>query len=290
MQNFRGKVAVITGGASGIGLGLARKAASEGMRLVLADIEQGALAAAAAELRAGGAEVLPLRTDVSQLADVEALAQQAFAHFGGVHLLCNNAGVGSSVGGSVLTGTIANWQWLLGVNLWGVIHGVHVFAPLLLEQNEPAHIVNTASVAGLIAGHLGIYTVSKHAVVALSESLYEELARIGTPLQAHVLCPGTVATALTGARRNRPASIAQEPDERDIEIPGRREWLAGHSARIDAGMDPALVAEHVFAALREGRFYIYTHPWDDAHMAKIGQRCENLLAGSNPVVAPYDAG
>ena len=178
MQNFRGKVAVITGGASGIGLGLARKAASEGMRLVLADIEQGALDGAAAELRDLGAEVLPVRTDVSQLADVEALAEQAWARFGGVHLLCNNAGVGSSVGGSVLTGTIANWQWLLGVNLWGVIHGVHVFAPLLLEQNEPAHIVNTASVAGLIAGHLGIYTVSKHAVVALSESLYEELARM----------------------------------------------------------------------------------------------------------------
>ena len=136
MQDFEGKVAVITGGASGIGLGLARKAASEGMRLVLADVEQGALDAAAAELRAGGAEVLPLRTDVSQLADVEALAEQAWARFGGVHLLCNNAGVGSSVAGSVLAGTIANWDWLLGVNLWGVIHGVHVFAPRLLQQNE----------------------------------------------------------------------------------------------------------------------------------------------------------
>ena len=290
MQDFEGKVAVITGGASGIGLGLARKAASEGMHLVLADIEQGALEAAAAELRAGGAEVLPVRTDVSQLADVEALAQQAFAHFGGVHLLCNNAGVGSTVAGSVLAGTIANWQWLLGVNLWGTIHGVHVFAPLLLEQNEAAHIVNTASIAGLFAGHLGIYTVTKHAIVALSETLYEELSRMETEVQAHVLCPGTVATALTGARRNRPAAIAQEPDERDIEIPGRREWIAGHSTNIDNGMEPALVAEHVFAALREGRFYIYTHPWDDAHMAKIGQRCENLLAGRNPVVASYESG
>lgn len=289
MQDFRGKVAVITGGASGIGLGLARKAAAEGMQLVLADIEQDALDAAAAELRALGAEVLPLRTDVSRLEDVEALAERAFGRFGAVHLLCNNAGVGSSVGGSVLTATIANWQWLLGVNLWGVIHGVHVFAPRLLQQNEPAHVVNTASVAGLMAGHLGIYTVSKHAVVALSESLYEELSRMDTMLQAHVLCPGTVATALTGARRNRPASIAQEPDERDIEIPGRREWLAGHSARIDAGMDPALVAQNTFAALREGRFYIYTHPWDDAHMVKIRQRCADLLAARNPLVTPYES-
>lgn len=287
MQDFTGKVAVITGGASGIGLALARQAAAEGMKLVLADVEQNALDNAAAELRAAGAEVLPVGTDVSQLADVEMLAERAFARYGGVHLLCNNAGVGSSVGGSVLTGTIVNWQWLLGVNLWGVIHGVHVFAPLLLEQNEPAHVVNTASVAGLIAGHLGIYTVTKHAVVALSESLHEELTRMGTPLRAHVLCPGTVATALTGARRNRPASIAQEPDERDIEIPGRREWLARHSARIDAGMDPAPVAECVFTALREDRFYIYTHPWDGPHMAMVGQRCTDLLTGSNPKVMPY---
>lgn len=289
MQDFSGKVAVITGGASGIGLGLARQAAALGMRLALADVEQKALEAAAAELRDLGAEVLPLRTDVSQLADVEALAEQAFARFGRVHLLCNNAGVGSTVAGSVLAGTIANWQWLLGVNLWGVIHGVHVFAPRLLQQNEEAHIVNTASVAGLIAGHLGIYTVSKHAIVALSETLHEELSRMDAPVQAHVLCPGTVATALTGARRNRPAAIAHEPDERDVEIPGRREWIAGHSANIDAGMDPARVAERVFEALREGRFYIYTHPWDDAHMALIGQRCADLLTGRNPRTLPYDA-
>ena len=111
-----------------------------------------------------------------------------------------------------------------------------------------------------------------------------------TPLQAHVLCPGTVATALTGARRNRPVAIAQEPDERaDIEIPGRRAWLAGHSANIDAGMDPALVAAHTFDALREGRFYIFTHPWEDAHMVRIGQRCADLLTGRNPTVTPYDA-
>ena len=290
MQDFSGKVAVITGGASGIGLGLARQAAVEGMRLALADVEQKALDVAAAELRDLGAEVLALRTDVSRLEDVEALAERTFARFGAVHLLCNNAGVGSTVAGSVLAGTIANWEWLLGVNLWGVIHGVQVFAPRLLEQNEAAHIVNTASVAGLIAGHLGIYTVSKHAIVALSETLYEELSRMDTPVQAHVLCPGTVATALTGARRNRPAAIAREPDERDdIEVPGRREWLAGHSAKIDHGMDPAQVAERTFAALREGRFYIYTHPWSNEHMALIGQRCVNLLTGSNPTVTPYDA-
>ena len=186
MQEFEGKVAVITGGASGIGLALARRAAAEGMRLVLADVEQAALDAAAADLRAGGAEVLPLRTDVSRLEDVEALAERAWARFGGVHLLCNNAGVGSAVAGSVLAGTLANWQWLLGVNLWGVIHGVHVFAPRLLEQNEPAHIVNTASIAGLIAGHLGIYTVSKHAVVGA-----ERDASRGTLAHGH---------AVTGAR------------------------------------------------------------------------------------------
>ena len=286
MQDYTGKVAVITGGASGIGRGLAERAASEGMKVVLADVEQDALDETAAALEATGAEVLPVITDVSKFEDVQALAQKTLDAFGGVHLLCNNAGIGSANAGPVLTATLANWQWLLGVNLWGVIHGVHVFAPLMVRQNEAAHIVNTASVAGLVSGQLGVYTVSKHAVVALSETLYEELVHLGSPVRAHVLCPGPVSTHLLEAARNRPAAIAHEPDTGDIEIPGRREWMAGHADDMRNGMLPDTVAEHVFKALSNDQFYILTHP---SRKPLMQARLEDIVQERNPTVEPYGA-
>lgn len=284
MKDYAGKVAVITGGASGIGRALAERAAQEGMKIVLADVEQGALDETAAALKATGAEVLPVVTDVSQFEAVEALAQRTLDSFGGVHLLCNNAGIGSATAGPVLSATLANWQWVLGVNLWGVIHGVHVFAPIMLEQNEAAHIVNTASVAGLVSGQLGVYTVSKHAVVALSETLYEELARMDTPVRAHVLCPGPVSTRLLDAARNRPEAIAHEPDTRDIEIPGRREWMAGHAQDMRDGMIPETVVEHVFEALATDKFYILTHP---DRKALMQSRLEDIVQERNPTITPY---
>ena len=179
MREFKDKVAVITGAASGIGRAMADRCVQEGMKVVLADVEVEPLAKAEASMKASGATVLAVRTDVSQAADVEALAQKTLEAFGAVHLLCNNAGVGTGAA-TIWESTIADWEWIIGVNLWGVIHGVRVFVPIMLEQDTECHIVNTASIAGLISGpELGAYKVTKHAVVTLSETLYHELAERG---------------------------------------------------------------------------------------------------------------
>lgn len=284
MKDYRGKVAVITGAASGIGFALAQRCAHEGMNVVMADVEQDALEAAADRIKADGASVLPLVTDVSQIDSVQALAQRTLDRFGAVHLLFNNAGIGSAHSGPVLTATLANWQWVLGVNLWGVIHGVHTFAPIMLAQNVEAHIVNTASVAGLVSGQLGVYTVSKHAVVALSETLYEELAHLNAPVKAHVLCPGPVSTRLLEADRNRPQTIAHEPDTLDIEIPGRREWMASHAQDMREGMTPDTVVDFVFEALATDKFYILTHP---DRKPLMQSRLEDIVQERNPTVKPY---
>jgi NAD(P)-dependent dehydrogenase (short-subunit alcohol dehydrogenase family) len=279
MQDFADKVAVITGAASGIGYAIAEHSAQRGMKVVLADIEAPALAAAADKLRAQGATVLPVVTDVSQAAAVETLAQTVYDTFGATHLLVNNAGIGSVSTGAVLTGTLANWQWVMGVNLWGVIHGVHVFAPLMLQQNTPAAIVNVASMAGLISGRLGIYTVTKHAIVALSETLYEELTHLDTPLQAHVLCPSTVNTGIVTGERNRPAAVPVNPDESAVEIPGRAERMERHREAIAAGADPASIATAVFDAIINNRFYIIPHTNRD-HLIQI--RMDDILQRRNP--------
>lgn len=285
MQDYTGKVAVITGAASGIGFALAQRSAREGMHVVMADVERNALEAAAAKISATGAQTLPVVTDVSRFESVEALAQRTLDTFGAVHLLCNNAGIGSAHSGPVLTATLANWQWVLGVNLWGVIHGVHAFAPVMVRQNVEAHIVNTASVAGLVSGQLGVYTVSKHAVVALTETLYEELAHLNSPVKAHVLCPGPVSTRLLEADRNRPQTIAHQPDTLDIEIPGRREWMASHAQDMRDGMSPETVVDFVFDALANDRFYILTHP---ERKPLMQSRLEDIVQERNPSVKPYN--
>src|SRR5262249_7513453 len=203
MKEFKDKVAVITGAASGIGRALADRCVQEGMRAVLADVEVEPLAKAEASLKASGATVLAVRTDVSQARDLEALAQKTLEAFGAVHLLCNNAGVATEA--AVWETTLAEWEWVMGVNLWSVIHGVPGFVPIILKQDTDCPIVTTASMAGLISGPgVGAYKVSKHGVVTLSETLYHELAERGAKLKVSVLCPGIVNTRIMESARNRP--------------------------------------------------------------------------------------
>lgn len=215
MREFAGKVAVITGAASGIGFALAERAAGAGMRLVVADVEEPALARAEAMLRAAGATLRAVPTDVARAPDVEALAQATLSAFGAVDLLCNNAGV--SLPRTVTSASLADWEWILGVNLWGVIHGVRTFLPIMLAQGTEGHVVNTASLAGLVAGTLGPYSVTKHAVVALSESLYYTLAGQGAKVGVSVLCPGYVVTRIAEAARNRPAGGSAGPPDPEAE-------------------------------------------------------------------------
>ena len=268
MQN----VAVITGAASGIGRGLAERFAAEGMKVVLADVEKEPLAKLEADLNAKGATVLAVRTDVSKASEVENLAAQTLDAFGAVHILCNNAGVVCSR--PVWEHTLADWEWVLGVNLWGVIHGIRTFVPHMLEQGDECHIVNTASILGLVGGSgEGIYKVSKHGVVTLSETLADELAQKAANIQVHVLCPGWVRTGILDASRNRPDALknpVEKTQPRELIIGGSRNTRA----EMEAGLSPAKVAEHVYNAIQNGTFYIHTHP---EHKAWIRERMERIL-------------
>lgn len=255
MDQFHNKVAVITGGASGIGYAMAERFAKEGMRIVIADIEQATLDRAVATLREGGAEVTGVRTDVADLESVRNLAKVAMDTYGGVHLLCNNAGVQVTAPSWQIP--MSEWKWGVGVNLWGVVHGHHVFVPLMMEQNEPCHIVNTSSMAGLItAPMMGCYAVTKHAVVALSEVLAAEMKQFGYPIGVSVLCPGFVQTALHESDRNRPAS-----DDEDLVTPETRELVKLSVASLVNGGKPAgEIAEVVLAGIRANSAHILSHP------------------------------
>ena len=275
MQEFAGKVAVVTGGASGIGLAMARRFAAEGMKLAIADIEEDALAPAAEGLRADGAEVLAVPTDAGDAASMDALAERVFDHFGTAHVVCNNAGVG--LRGRMWELGVSDWEFVLRVNLWGIIHGVRVFTPRLVEQDE-GHIVNTASMAGLVSvAGVGPYNVSKHGAVTLSETLSAELRDAGSKVGVSVLCPGIVATNLRDSERNRPAAL------RDLDaaaLRDRAERTPGFSAPGDMpAIAPELAAEHVLAAIREGRFYILTH---EDHEGAIARRMEAILNDGQP--------
>ena len=276
MQEFKDRVAVITGGASGIGLALARRFAREGVKLVLADIEEDALRKVEQEFRKSGVPVLAIRTDVSRGQDVERLAEKTLATFGAVHIVCNNAGV--APGGVVWESTTADWEWVLGVNVWGVIHGLRVFVPMMLRQDTPCHIVNTASVAGLLSvPGMGIYCVSKHAVVTLSECLYHDLVERKAQIGVSVLCPAYVPTGIVDSERNRPALLRNPTRARSPEDIEREEQVrhAVQSGRVSADM----VAEMVFDGIRKDQFYILTH---QRIKPAIAARMEDILSQRNP--------
>jgi len=275
MQQLDGRVAVVTGAASGIGLGLARRFAAEGMKVVLADIEREPLARAVEELRAGGAEAIGVPTDVSKATDIDALAQATIAEFGAVHVLCNNAGVES--GAHFADIPVSTWEWVLGVNLWGVLHGCRTFLPLIREQGE-GHIVNTASLAAFATGlaTFAPYTTSKFAVLAASECLELELLAAGDKVGVSVLCPGVIATNMCEAERNRPADVPSTAED------PLRQSILGELRRliVELGMDPSEVAEMVVDAIRARRFFVLTHP--DEAFAAVERRVQWMRSGVAP--------
>ena len=276
MRELTDKVVVITGGASGIGRALADRFAAEGSKIVLADIEPKPLEEAAAALRAGGATVLAVPTDVSKPEQVQALCDRTVAEFGRVDVVCNNAGV--AVSGPAWEHTLADWEWVLGVNLWGVIHGVRTFVPVMLRQGGEGHIVNTGSIAGLASGPLmSVYNVTKHGVVTLSETLQKDLALLGSAIKVSVLCPGFVRTRILDADRNRPASLRTSATPRHAP-----EMEERARAAIAAGLPPAEAAAQVVDAVKNERFYVLTHP---EFAPWIQERMEDILEGRNPAPA-----
>ncbi len=276
MKELSGKVAVVTGGASGIGRSLADSFAADGMKVVLADVDEEGLEAAAAQLRALGAQAVGVRADVAVATDVEHLKDAALQAFGGVHVVCNNAGVGA--GGPMWEVPLESWQWVLGVNLWGVIHGVHTFTPLLVEQGE-GHIVNTASSAGVTSVPLiGPYATTKHAVVGLSESLALDLA--GTGVGVSALCPMWVRTRILESSRNAPPEVLAAEEARGSPLPDQ---MAALAAIVESGLDPAFVAQQVIEAVKTDRFYVLPHP---AVKAAAVERARRIAQDEPPSAAP----
>ena len=286
MENFAGRVAVITGAGSGLGREFANEAARLGMKLVLADVDAHALEQATDALQAGGADVLAMVCDVRKAAHVEELADAAMIRYRGVHLLFNNAGVGTA--GLIWEHTEADWDWVLGVNLWGVIHGVRVFTPLMLDaaRRDPGyegHIVNTASMAGLLVPPvMGPYTVSKHAVVALSETLYHDLRLVDAKVRASVLCPYFVPTEIAHSARHRPGELRHDGPPTASQHAGQ----ALLEQAVAAGkLTAADVARITFDGIRRGDFYIFTHP---QALQGVARRMDAIVHGQPPA-DPYAA-
>jgi len=277
VKDFPGKVAVVTGAASGIGRALADRFAAAGMKVVLADVERDALERARAEIAAGGATALAVQTDVSRADAVEALARATLDAFGAVHVVCNNAGV--AIGGPAWEMTLADWEWVLGVNLWGVIHGVRTFVPIMLRQGTEAHVVNTASMAGLVSGPMmSVYNVAKHGVVTLSETLHHDLAMQGAKVGVSVLCPAWVNTRIHESQRNRPAALGESNLP-----PGAEVMQQTIASLLASGLSPAHVAGLVFDAVRDGRFYVLPHPdWKRL----VRTRMDDILEERTPTLAP----
>jgi NAD(P)-dependent dehydrogenase (short-subunit alcohol dehydrogenase family) len=279
IQDFKGKTAVLTGAGSGFGLECARIGARLGMNLVLLDVQQDALDSATAEIEATGATVLSRKVDVSSTAQMESIAADVFQRFGAPHFVFNNAGVGS--GGLVWENSVKDWEWVLGVNLWGVIHGVRLFTPMMLAaaKADPSwrgHIVNTASMAGLLTPpNMGIYNVSKHAVVSLTETLYQDLGLVTDQVGASVLCPYFVPTGISQSQRNRPQDMADEQPTQSQQIGRAMSDKAVSSGKVTA----AMVAQLVFDAVSANQFYIFSHP---KALGNVRQRMECIVDARNP--------
>ena len=274
MQQLTDRVAVITGGASGIGFALASTFAGEGMKIVLGDIEVSALDDAVAKLEAAGTEVMGVRTDVSDAAEVQSLADAAVERFGAIHVACNNAGVGA--GGLSWEAPLDTWEWVLGANLWGVIHGVRSFVPIMMKQPE-AHVVNTASVAGLVAGpFMGPYNASKHAVVALSETLHHEMGLMAPHVKVSVLCPGWVKTRIGESARNRPGGDGND-------AAANAGFAQVLQPLLDNGLPPEAVAAKVLAAIRAQQFWVLPHDdVDEFWVTFVNDRAQSLIDRTNP--------
>ena len=271
MKMLEGKVAAVTGAASGLGRAMALAFAGEGMHAALADVDEPGLKSTLNEVQSRGVRAFAMRVDVSRYQEVESFCSKAIAQFGAMHVVCNNAGV--SPLGAVWENTLADWQWILGVNLWGVIHGVRAFVPRLLAQGE-GHVVNTASVAGLISPPgMGAYNVTKHAVVALSESLYHDLRLRGSPVGVSVLCPAYVPTGIADSERNRPRELLNPAKSSSKEETMLKKAVASGKLSADD------VARAVVAAVKEERFYVLTHP---RIKGAIQARMEDILEERPP--------
>lgn len=279
MKQLRDRVAVVTGGASGIGRALAERLGAEGMKLAVADVEADALQATVQALEKQGIEAIPVVTDVTQADQVSALAERTLDAFGAVHVVCNNAGV--FAGGPCWEAPLSDYEWVIGVNVWGVIHGIRTFVPILLSQGSEGHVVNTASMAGVTCMPFsGPYTMSKHAVLSLSETLYLELEARDSKIGVSVLCPEAVATRISDAERNRPAHLKRQEGEAP---PSPERELVERAIRefIAQGAPPAEMAERVVDAIREDRFYIFSEE-DDPWRRSCDNRSEDIRLGRNP--------
>jgi NAD(P)-dependent dehydrogenase (short-subunit alcohol dehydrogenase family) len=279
ITDFKGKTAVLTGAGSGFGLECARLGARLGMNLVLVDVQQDALDKAAEEMKAAGAQVLSFKLDVASAAQMEAMGQAVFERFGAPHFVFNNAGVGA--GGLIWENSLKDWEWVMGVNVMGVVHGVRIFTPMMLEAaaKDPSwqgHIVNTASMAGLLnPPNMGVYNVSKHAVVSLSETLYQDLGLVTDQVGASVLCPFFVATGIGMSHRNRPAELGADKPTKSQMIQQAMTGKAVGSGKVTA----ADVAQLVFDAIAKNQFYIYSHP---KAIHSVQTRLEDVLQARNP--------
>ncbi len=279
MKDLKGKVAVVTGAASGIGEALAKAFAAEGMKVVVADIEDDRLAAVEKELTASGAEVLAVPTDVTQKDQIEALADKAYERFGAVHLLCNNAGV-TSRSGHIWEIEDQDWAWVTSVNFYGVLHGLQVFVPRMIEAGEEGVIMNTCSFVGLSTGTSSPYGVTKHALTRMTEGLHYDLKAADSKLRAALLLPGAVASDFGLAERNRPAALMPERDaEAEKEAAGRRQRI--HNWLQENGMPSDEVARIALDAIKQGQFYILTEPEDTK--ARLRKRMEGILEGTGPL-------
>jgi len=274
---WKNKVAVITGGASGIGLAIVKKCLSLDMKVVLADINDQEIAKTIEEIQVDKSQILGIKTDVSKYSDVETLAQKTFETFGKVDFLFNNAGVADH--SFVWESSLSDWQWVLGVNLFGVIHGIKAFVPKMIDQNSECHIVNTSSLSGLMSANLGIYSVSKHAVVSLSETLYSSLMLVKSKIKVHVLCPGFINTRINFSERNRPLETIDTKDVKDSKFQEALDQIKGNVDKFVAnGMDPDIAVDKLFKEIEEGKFYILTHK-DDRTIESIQRRYEGILSG-----------